>query len=145
MILLNSLTSVTFGFLYQLVIGNLILGLLEAFLVSKLFSQNPSYKLIIVANYISAIIGGIISSVLLDPTELNMIQSYRNGSFPQAMFAYTGIAYIITLVVEFPFYYYGVKTQQNAHLPITQLLKILLTVHVFSYIVTILSWLILVK
>lgn len=145
MILLNSLTSVTFVTLYQLVFGNLILGVLESFLAKKFFNKKANYGIIIIANYVSAIVGFIISNRILDPTDLNMIRSYHNGVFPKAMFAYTGIALVITLIVELPFFYWGVRNLDNSKLPLSKLLEIILTVHLFSYLVTIVTWLAFVK
>ena len=145
MILLNSLTPIFFVSLFQLTIGNLLLGILESFLIKKLFRKNVSYLIIICANYVSAYAGFLISCYYLDPTKLNMIQSYENGTFPKAMFAYTGIAFVVTLFVELPFYYFGIKNPDKTYLPFIQLLKILFSVNFLSYIVTILSWLILVK
>jgi hypothetical protein len=144
MILLNSLTPITFVALYQLILGNLILGILESFLIKKIFKKKVNYLLIICANYVSAIAGFLISTYFLDPTKLNMIQSYENGTFPKAMFAYTGIAFIVTLIVELPFYYLAIRQPDKTRLSFIPLLKILIVVNFLSYIVTILTWLIFV-
>ena len=145
MILLNALTSVTFVAAYQLIIGNLILGLIESFLIQKIFKKQVSYPMIIAANYVSAIAGFLISCYFLDPTQLNLIRSYENGTFPKSIFAYTGIAFVVTLLIEFPFYYFAIKNQDKSKLTFNSVTKILLIVNFLSYIVTILSWLILVR
>ena len=144
MILLNALTPVTFIAAYQLIIGNLILGLIESFLIIKLFKQKVSFPIIIAANYVSAIAGFLISCYFLDSTQLNLIRSYENGTFPKSILAYTGIAFVVTLLIEFPFYYVGIKTKNKTKLPVKYVVKILLVINVISYIVTILTWLILV-
>jgi hypothetical protein len=141
MILLNSLTPITFVALYQLLFGNLLLGLLESYLVKKFFTKKVNYLIIIIANYVSAIIGFIISNRIFDPTDLNMIRNYNNGTFPNAMFAYTGIALIVTLIVELPFFFWGIRNLDNSKLQFPKLLQIIITIHIFSYLVTILTWL----
>jgi hypothetical protein len=144
MILLNAITPITFVALYQLILGNLFLGVLESFLVNKLFKKKVSYLIIICANYVSAIAGFLISCYFLDPSKLNMIRSYENGIFSKAMFAYTGIAFIVTLFVELPFYYLGIRNPDKTRLSFMPLLKIVFVVNFLSYIVTILTWLIFV-
>ena len=136
MILLNSLTPVFFIGFTKLLIGNLIIGLIEAKIIKIVFKHNVRTYLIIVGNYFSAIIGWVIAFNLLDNTELNIVRGYKEGTFGSSLFAYTGIAYLITLVSEYYFFKKAIQKQINKQ----RLIKILITTHIISYVLCIVTW-----
>lgn len=145
MTVLNALTPVTFVAMYQLLLGNLLLGLIESYLVKSLFKFSVKTTLIVVGNYFSAIVGFLISSALLDNTSLNLIKAYEGGGFGRSILAYTGIALVITIIVEYPFFYFGVGSKSKEKLSFENLFEVILLVHLISYFVTLLSWIILVN
>ena len=137
MFILNGLTPVFFVTLFQLTLGNLVLELLESYCIMRFFRLQPRTPLIIVGNYISAIIGFIVSATILDSTELNLIRGYTSGEFIKSLLAYTGVAFVITLIIEFPFYYFGIRCKNDDKVQIREVAKILIIVHIISYIFTV--------
>jgi len=138
--LLNMLTAVTLVAAYQLLLGNFILGLIESALIKTICKQVPNLPLIIVGNYVSAFVGFGISSLLLDHTELNLVLAFKNEQWGIPLLAYTGIAFLLTLLVEYPFFYAGIRDESNQRLPHEELFSIICFVHVISYLFTVILW-----
>lgn len=96
----NAGTPLMWASILHLLLGNLFIGLLEGFLLAKLFnvSRKRAVELLILANYFSAWMGGIlvvggISSLI--PMDLNNAW----GLF----WLLVVLTYVITLLFEFPF------------------------------------------
>lgn len=130
--------------LFQLVIGNLIIGVIESLSVKALFKHQVKTKTIIAGNYVSAFIGWIVAFLILDTTQLNIVRGYHDGHFTSSLLAYTAVVYAITLLAEYPFFKRAIFTANDEPLTQKALLKILIIVHVISYVLCIASWQILI-
>jgi hypothetical protein len=98
--LANVGTPLMWAGMLHLAVGNLFIGLLEGFLLAKLFgvSKRKAIGLLIVANYFSAWVGGLLLNgaiVRAFPLDLN-----NAWGFLWAMVIFT---YLMTIVFELPF------------------------------------------
>ena len=139
MVIANMLTAVTFVALFQLFFGNIIIGLVESVLIRRIFKYEVNELLIIGANYVSAFIGFLTASFLLDDSKYNLVRTYQEGNFNSALLLYTGVAYILTLIIETPIFYYGIKNA-DSRLKLDKLIITSLTANTISYIILLIYW-----
>jgi hypothetical protein len=95
---------------FHLLLGNLLIGLFEGWLLIWLFnlSSNKALGLMILANYISAWVGSIFLQGMVAeslPMDLYNISFYFWGL--------VGLTYLLTLVLEFPFVALTLRKDSN--------------------------------
>lgn len=98
--LANAGTPLMWASMLHLVLGNLLIGLLEGYLLAKLFRlpKGKTIGILILANYFSAWVGGLFlrgAIVHALPLDLNNAWSF--------FWAMVVLTYLMTLVLEFPF------------------------------------------
>ncbi len=98
--LANAGTPLMWAGMLHLVFGNLVIGLLEGYLLAKFFglAKGKTVGLIILANYFSAWLGGLFlrgAIVRAFPLDLNNAWLF--------FWAMAGLTYLITIALEFPF------------------------------------------
>lgn len=126
--LANAGTPLMWATMIHLVLGNAIIGAAEGLLLSGLIKTPPlrSVGLLIGANYISAWMGGIaLTGRLADSADIT-IESLRFW-FGVLVVA----AFIVTLLIEFPFCWLLVRKQEHA---IRKALKATLLINLASYV-----------
>lgn len=107
----NAGTPLMWASMAHLVFGNAIIGLVEGLLLSRIFKcpDRKSVFLSIVANYVSAWAG------------LFLVAGYL-GSWPDITIdnvlfwfvVFTGVAFVFTLMIEFPFVWLLLRSQEHA-------------------------------
>ena len=106
----NGGSPMLFFALFHLLILNAVIGIIESKIISKFKIQNRCW-LIIIANYVSMYVGILVLSqyssgfIEKDSSIFDMTGAFSLAGFWFAMF----IAYIATLIIEFPFAYFAVK------------------------------------
>lgn len=98
--LANAGTPLMWAGMLHLVFGNLLIGLLEGYLLAKIFGlhKGKSIGILILANYFSAWVGGLfLRGAIVRALPLDL---YNAWFFFWAMVVLT---YLMTLVLEFPF------------------------------------------
>jgi len=98
--LANAGTPLMWAGMLHLVFGNLVIGLLEGYLLAKFFRlpKGKTIGILILANYFSAWVGGLFlrgAIVQAFPLDLNNAWHF--------FWAMVGLTYLITLGLEFPF------------------------------------------
>ena len=71
----NTGSGMAFGGIIQLLIGNFIIGFVEAFFVRKVFKIAVSYWIIVLANYVSMIVGYAFMTAVVAPWEFMSLLS----------------------------------------------------------------------
>jgi hypothetical protein len=98
--LANAGTPLMWAGMLHLVFGNLVIGLLEGYLLAKFFGlpKGKTVGLIILANYFSAWLGGL----FLRGAIVGVFPLDLNNAWP-FFWAMVGLTYLITITIEFPF------------------------------------------
>lgn len=96
---------------------NAIIGLIESGIIAKFKIQNRTW-LIIVANYVSMLIGlnfiaPIFSKLSGNGDFWGSQTNYGNYEL-QGFFAGMFFSYLVTLVIEFPFFHYSLKNKTQS-------------------------------
>lgn len=126
--LANAGTLLVWTGLFHLVLGNLILGYVEAELLSRLFHipRSRSIVVLILANYASAWAGAFLL--------LNRLSAY-SGITIENVRPWIGIfvvlAFVLTLLIEYPFFWILLRQRQQT---ILTALKATLVIHGLSYL-----------
>lgn len=120
------------GFLH-LVIGNAVIGMIEGILLSKLFHtpRAKSVNLLIFANYASAW-GGM----FLILNRLSHIPIITIENVYIWLWIFVGVAFILTLLIEYPFFWFLLRKQQKA---VQKSLKATILIQGMSYLI-LLAW-----
>lgn len=113
LLLANSLTQVMWGFLAYVVAGNLVIAAIEAAIMSLAFGVRFFRALgwMLVANLLSAWIGGFVFGIGESPTPL------IEWLFPEPLYQVRAIIWVciatgvaMTLLIEAPFYYLAMRS-----------------------------------
>lgn len=133
----NGITPLLVASVLHFVVGNLLLGVIEGFLLRLMFkTPKGTVLLLIVANYASAIGGIFLFSIPLADI-LNL--TIENIGFWYMIFVV--VAFFITLLIEFPFFWFvlredGVKWSKVS---LKKALKATPIIHVITYLL-LLGW-----
>ena len=132
-ILANGASVLVAATLYHLFFGNLIIGLIEGFLISRTFpiSLLKSSLIAIPANYASAWIALISSSWLSQVLGLNF--SIEKEFFWVGLI----VAFGLTLLIEYPFLFW---TTNDQYIESGTLWRGLLKVNLVTYLLIIMPW-----
>lgn len=92
----------------HLFIGNAVIGVAEGLLIGLVFrvSVGMSVLSMIVANYVSMLAGRVVLTWLSDPPSLDTV-----GAWFVSM---VWMAYVVTVVIEFPFVYFAMRKARRA-------------------------------
>lgn len=109
MALANTGTPLMWATMLHLFIGNLVIGLLEGYLLAKLFKlhKGKSIAIMILANYFSAWLGAI----ALNFGDVKTAFSADLYSVRAILWKFIAIAYISTLIIEFPFVVFALRKE----------------------------------
>lgn len=127
-VLANAGTPLMWTGIGHLFIGNAIIGIVEGILLSKLF-QTPrakSVNLLVVANYASAW-GGMF--LILD--RLSHIPVITIENLHIWLWLFVAFAFILTLLIEYPFFWFLLREQQQA---VQKALTATIIIHGISYL-----------
>lgn len=91
----NAGTGFFFPGLVHVLIGNLIIGLIETFFIQKVFKVTVAYGIIILANYISSIIGYILAIAAFSDIDLLSL-----SALPISL----ALMFVASAVIEWPFF-----------------------------------------
>ncbi len=113
---------------FHLVLGNLILGYVEAELLSRLFQipRSRSLIMLILANYASAWAG-----VFLLGNGLSRNYGITIENVQPWLSIFVILAFLLTLLIEYPFFWILLRQRQQA---ILTALKATILIHGFSYL-----------
>lgn len=92
----------------HLFIGNAVIGVAEGILIGLVFrvSMGMSVLSMIVANYVSMLAGRVVLAWLSEPPSLDSV-----GAWFVSM---VWMAYVVTVVIEFPFVYFAMRKARRA-------------------------------
>jgi hypothetical protein len=108
----DGLTAVLgFQFLH-LIVGNLLIGIIETIYLQARFSVKANMLLIIVANYVSMFFGFVIASYVTNLFGFDNFDGDRSNvqDYRVALILGIFISFLVTLVVELPFYKWAIKS-----------------------------------
>jgi len=131
MIYANSITSLIFVNLFYLLIGNILISIFESWFIIKFFKLKKSKKIlliIILANYTSMLLGDLIISII---RSMMIIDIYN---IKQIILYFTITLFILTLILELPFYIFIFKKGKNT---LKKGIKALILANTISYIIII--------
>jgi len=127
-VLANAGTPLMWTGLVHLFIGNAVIGIVEGILLSKFFHtpRSKSINLLVVANYASAW-GGML--LILD--RLSPIPNITIENIHIWLWLFVTFAFILTLFIEYPFFWFLLRKQQKA---VQNALKATIIIHGISYL-----------
>lgn len=134
MSLLNAAIGIFFYSVFAAIFGNLFIGIIEAKCVQKVYNLKVKSGVIVLANYFSAAVGFSLTTTMFEHTRWNMVYGYENSTFGESLLANLGLAYLITLIVELPFYYWASTDQSGKKVNLIVLVEAIIIVHFFSYL-----------
>ena len=124
----NAGTPLMWATMLHLTFGNAIIGLIEGLLLWRLF-QAPRWKsiwVLVIANFASAWAGGF-----LIVGRLSSIVEITIENIQGWFWLFVALAFVITLLVEFPFFWFALREKQD---PVRRALKATSIVHGISYL-----------
>lgn len=140
-ILLNAGTPMLMASVLHLFFGNLMIGLLEAYILRKLYKLSVRVLPIILANYISMIAGLLlVMPYVLDKWGMNFWGMKLHDADEYAFVDFwvgMAFAFVLSIIIELPFFMYALKDNV---LKLLRTLKVVLAVHVVSYVLIILYY-----
>ena len=98
-------TGFFFPGIFHVFIGNIVIGLIEAFFVRKVFKVSASYGIIILGNYVSSFVGHIAAIVGFWNADLLSI-----SVLPGVL----ALLFIASVLIEWPFFGWAVEEQTFA-------------------------------
>jgi hypothetical protein len=106
----NAGSPLMWASLLYLVFGNAIIGLIEGILLSRIFKcpERKSILTLIAANYVSAWVGVILFSMVINPLPDITIENIRFW-----FCSFVVLAYLVTLLIEFPFFCFVMRSQKR--------------------------------
>lgn len=127
-VLANAGTPLMWGAILHLLVGNLLLGAVEGFLLSKWFgtSRGKSQAILVVANYASAWMGHILLA-----NRLSKMPQVTLENVWVWLWIFVAIAFVLTLFVEYPFFWFLLRKQEKAF---RKALKATIVIHGISYL-----------
>ncbi|MBE9125201.1 MULTISPECIES: hypothetical protein [unclassified Coleofasciculus] len=127
-VLANAGTPLMWTGFGHLFIGNAVIGTIEGLLLSRLFNtpRSKSVNVLVLANYASAWLGMVL---ILD--RLSHISTITIENVYVWLWLFVGIAFILTLFIEYPFFWFLLRKQQKA---VQKALKATLLIHGISYL-----------
>ncbi|MBE9199048.1 MULTISPECIES: hypothetical protein [unclassified Nodularia (in: cyanobacteria)] len=95
----------------HLFIGNSVIGYIEGGMLSKWFHvpRGKATSILIIANYASAWGGMLLLAVVLSSNSMITIENIHNW-----LYIFWTIAFLFTLIIEYPFFSFLVRKQQNS-------------------------------
>jgi hypothetical protein len=96
----NAGTGFFFPGIVHVLIGNVIIGLIEAFFIRKVFKVSAKYGIIILGNYVSSIIGYIVTLIAFSDIDLLSV-----SVLPKSLTLW----FIASVLLEWPFFAWAVK------------------------------------
>ncbi|MBI4427537.1 MAG: hypothetical protein HY562_00280 [Ignavibacteriales bacterium] len=96
----NAGTGFFFPAILHVIVGNLFIGLIEAFFVRRVFRVSASYGIIILANYVSSILGYLFAIVTFSD-----IQLLSSTVLPLTLI----LLFIASVAIEWPFFARSLK------------------------------------
>jgi len=107
----NAGTPLMWAGMIHLLFGNALIGLVEGLALSRM-CQTPrgiSVGVLVLANYTSAWVGGLlIAGLLVDRVDITI------GNVGVWFWLFVGVAFLVTLLVEFPFFWFLLRKKQRA-------------------------------
>lgn len=127
-VLANAGTALMWTSIVHLFVGNFILGYVEARLLSRLFHapREGTIEIVVMANYVSAWTG-----VFLLMGRLSRHPSITIENVQVWLAIATILAFVLTLVVEYPFFWFVLRQHKGA---IQTAIKATLLLHGISYL-----------
>ena len=124
----NAGTPLMMATALHLYFGNMIIGLIEGIIIAYVWGtpKKVTLPVMVLANYVS-MIGGFLLSVLLG----SLVKPFSLGQVTGYLIIAVLIAFVITILIEWPFVYYCLKSKKFSR---WRLLKISAVVQVASYI-----------
>jgi hypothetical protein len=127
MAMANSGTPLMWASVLHMAFGNAIIGVIEGLLLAWIFKcpKKRSILILIVANYVSAWVGRVF---VVD--YLTSLQDITIESILFWFMALVGVAFFVTLLIEFPFFWFALRSRER---PFRQALKAIPLIHGISY------------
>lgn len=85
--------------LFHVLIGNFIIGLIEAFFIRKVFKISVNYGMIVLGNYVSSLLGYV--ALVVGFSDINFMPS----DLPKTLI----LLFIASVLIEWPFFVWAVK------------------------------------
>lgn len=126
-VLANAGTPLMWFTMLHLLFGNLIIGLLEGTLLSMMMKARlgRSIMLVIPANYLSAFAGALALHWIFTPQPDIHLENIGRW-----LLIMTSTAFLITLIIEFPFFWFATRTLKPRFL---KLAGVIVLIHIISY------------
>ncbi|MCA1990799.1 MAG: hypothetical protein LDL41_01955 [Coleofasciculus sp. S288] len=127
-VLANAGTPLMWTGVGHLFLGNAVIGIVEGILLSNFFHtpRTKSVNLLVVANYASAWVG-----MFLILNRLSHIPSVTIENLHIWLWLFVALAFILTLLIEYPFFWFLLREQQKA---VQKALKATIIIHGISYL-----------
>lgn len=109
----NSITAFTYLALYQILFGNIIIALLERYVVKALFKRNLKIIYLIAANYTSMIVGLFLDDFLPFEMKIFIPQNYYSNEIYKNIFLLVILNYFLSILLEYIFYYFSIEKQER--------------------------------